>query len=175
MKGLAGCERPIAHVSLVNAGSFRLDRKIVKGEQMWEATLCDLLFHDNDLRLYAVQSATLRTIIERAVQQRPYGGEFLQVSGLEINVPDRGGATKIESIFLVDQDGVRSELGTTQYYNVATTSYMAMKSKTYSDLFSNCSFKGQVVKSVRDLVTEEIRANGIRIPTNESRWVFKGI
>jgi len=22
---------------------------------------------------------------------------------------------------------------------------------------------------------EEIRANGIRIPTNESRWVFKGI
>ena len=171
-QGLGGAGRPIADIGFVNGGSFRLDRKILSGERMTEATICDLLFHDNDLRIFKLLGSMVSKIIEQALQHRR-GGEFLQVSGLRITVHRTQRATEdaVESIFIAAPNHAQVVLEHDRYYRVATTSYVAKKS-CYAGFFKSGAEETIVAPSVREMATEEIRANGLRIATDERRWIL---
>jgi 2',3'-cyclic-nucleotide 2'-phosphodiesterase (5'-nucleotidase family) len=171
MNGLGGQSQPVAHVALMDGGSFRLDRKIAQGEKITEGTLADLLFYDNTLELYRMRGDQLLAILIKALKFRPRGGQFLQISGLEVVVKGHYGLSSVESVSLVDQSGKRGPLETSAYYDVATTSYVAWESE-YTDIFAQCAHKRQLAASVRELVKAEILAHGVRIPKFHTRWLF---
>lgn len=159
-------------VGLVNGGSFRLDRDIQKGEPITRAVVCDLLFHDNDVRRYMVTGAVLEAILRRSLEKRD-GGHFLQVAGLEIEA--RGGA--IERIMTVDEAGARRPLDPTQEYVVGTTSYVATDDRAYGSFFrrSGCHLLGVPEPSIRQVVEREIRRWSAAVALDAAaRWRFLG-
>ena len=85
----------VADISLVNSGALRIDRIIQRGEGITQRTLCDLLFHTKEIRVYRnVPGAHIRKILETSWKLRVAGGEdgdgdFVQMSGLRVIIKDQ--------------------------------------------------------------------------------------
>ncbi len=162
-------QRALADIGVVNGGSFRLNRNIVRGEAITKAVVCDLLFHPNDVRLYTVPGSIILNVVKRSFEQFRGEGNFLQVSGIEIKVE----AGRIDTILHVDESGNRCPIDPKRPYVVATTSYVATKDEAYGQLFAGCKLKGVVEPSVRDGLEREMQAQAPTLAVDGSlRWFF---
>jgi 2',3'-cyclic-nucleotide 2'-phosphodiesterase (5'-nucleotidase family) len=154
-----------SHAGLVNGGSFRLNRNIVENEPITKGVVCDLLFHSNDIRIYTMAGAAIRRVIERCHQVFRDHGNFLQISGLDVEV--RGGTPRI----LVGADGKFAVLDDGKAYSVATTAYLATKKEAYGEIFDRCGPPQIVESSIRDAVEAELLAQLPASPfSNTARW-----
>jgi 2',3'-cyclic-nucleotide 2'-phosphodiesterase (5'-nucleotidase family) len=154
--------RAVADIGLLNAGSFRLGRAISKGEAVTRQTMCDVFYHPNSILIFQVQGTDVRKIIERSVERR-HGGNFLQVSGLEIVV--NAGTMQIN---IVAEDGSLRSLNLSHTYSVATTRYVSRDPKAYAEFFS---VGIEVEESIRSAVESEL-ASGDSLFDSKLRWQF---
>jgi 2',3'-cyclic-nucleotide 2'-phosphodiesterase (5'-nucleotidase family) len=152
-------------VGLVNGGSFRLNRDIVQDEPITKGIICDLLFHRNDIRIYTMTGAAIRQVIERCHQVFGDHGNFLQISGLDVEIGS--GPARIR----VGADGKFDILDETKTYSVATNGYLATKKEAYGDIFDHCGPPQIVENSIRDAVESELLAQ-LPAPafSNVARW-----
>jgi 2',3'-cyclic-nucleotide 2'-phosphodiesterase (5'-nucleotidase family) len=141
-----------ADVGFVNGGSFRLNRDIVENEPITKGIICDLLFHRNDIRIYAMTGAALRQVIERCHQVFRDHGNFLQISGLDVEIGS--GPARIR----VGTEGKFDILDDTKTYSVATNGYLATKKEAYGEIFEHCGPPQIIENSIRDAVESELLA-----------------
>ncbi len=124
-------------VSLINSGSFRIDRNIQEGEPITKRTICDVFFHPNDIRRFVLTGEQLSRLLAHSADLRERNaieghGEFLQVGGLRIEAA--GGA--IERIMHVSASGKAVPLDPARVYSVATSLYVATRCREYRDFFN---------------------------------------
>jgi 2',3'-cyclic-nucleotide 2'-phosphodiesterase (5'-nucleotidase family) len=124
-----------ACVGLINSGSFRLNRNIQKNEGISKKILCDIFFHPNCVQKFNLKGAKLRALLEkilRLIEGREEGhGEFLQISGVEVEVRDG----EISEVTMVDPEGDRHLLDPQENYAIATTNYVASECDKYKEWF----------------------------------------
>jgi 2',3'-cyclic-nucleotide 2'-phosphodiesterase (5'-nucleotidase family) len=158
-------DRIEADVGLVNGGSFRLNRDIVQDEPITKGIICDLLFHGNDIRIYMMTGAAIRQVIERCHQVFRDHGNFLQISGLGVEIGS--GPARIR----VGADGKLDILDETKTYSVATNGYLATKKEAYGEIFDHCGPPQIVENSIRDAIESELLAQlPAPVFSNVARW-----
>ena len=117
-----------AEIGFINSGSFRIDRNIRKGESISARTLCDIFFHSNEVLSYRVTGSSIINLIRATLSLRnrdPIEGDgnFLQISGLRVDVRENG-----EFVGWLDRGlGSFESIIPEREYCVATTAYVATK------------------------------------------------
>jgi 2',3'-cyclic-nucleotide 2'-phosphodiesterase (5'-nucleotidase family) len=136
-------------VGLVNAGSFRIDRRLVVGEKITRQTICDIFFHANGVRRYQLSGRALQEILQVSVDLRQRAadghGDFLQIAGLSAILQDG----KVQAVQVAPLEGRSRELDPAKVYSVATTDYVASRCEAYRDFFA-----GQAGEELEDDVEE---------------------
>ncbi|WP_169740104.1 5'-nucleotidase C-terminal domain-containing protein [Paraburkholderia acidipaludis] len=169
-----GGNRQIVDIGLVNAGSFRIQRNIAKGEMMTTRTLGDIFLHDNRIVVFPqVPGETVRKMIEltltRLGARREEGdGHFLQISGLAVR--NRAGGSP--EIFVQDGSGARVALQNEQTYRVATTAYLATNAASPFKMYFDDLMGADAEPCIRTAVERELLALGrdLRL-ADEDRWL----
>jgi 2',3'-cyclic-nucleotide 2'-phosphodiesterase (5'-nucleotidase family) len=150
-------------IGLVNGGSFRLNRDIVKDEAITKGVVCDLLFHPNDVRMYKMPGSCLQQILLRAHSKFRNQGNFIQISGLDVKATT--GSLRIQ----IEADGKLGPLELAKEYTVATTSYLATSKDAYGDLFGPLAPPDIIESSIKDAVESELLAQGSTSAFSDSR------
>lgn len=94
-----------AQVAFVNAGSLRLNQDVPAGSDITRRHVEELFAYSAPLRLLAIDGATLRSVLERAVENWTGNGWWLQVSGLAFRHDPRSGA--VRDLTLLGPEGPR--------------------------------------------------------------------
>ncbi len=135
MRGLYEKHKPdrLCEISVINSGSFRIDRNIVRGERITGNTLCEIFFHANDVRRFSLSGKTIVELLETSLQLRNKNaeeghGQFLQISGLSIIVGKDGTIS-------VNLKGTDEPIEPDGVYSLATTSYVAKRSSEFKHFF----------------------------------------
>jgi 2',3'-cyclic-nucleotide 2'-phosphodiesterase (5'-nucleotidase family) len=140
--------------ALINGGSFRLGRDLLKGEPVTDLILGDIFYFDNEVVLYELSGEQLTAVLHKSIALR-HQGDFLQVAGLLV----RGGSPE-------------PALNPADNYRVATTEYVASQCKHYRDIFGT----GTLIRSIgplQPLVAARLTAVADESSfSNKSRWIF---
>ena len=165
-------------VGFINSGTFRIDRNIQKGESITLKTICDIFYFNDKILLYNLSGEEISDILTLANKLRIKGGEgdgnFLQVSGLEIEVR----SDTITRVNQVGMFGSKQPLELNKVYTVSTTSFIAETKKSDYKLFFadkiprelSDNLRGTVIKILENLKRQEIAFDIIL--SERKRWIF---
>jgi 2',3'-cyclic-nucleotide 2'-phosphodiesterase (5'-nucleotidase family) len=171
-----------SEVSLMNSGSFRIDRNIQKDEPMTPHTLCDIFFHANDIRRFDLPGDTIQKILEHSLTLRNRNpdeghGEFLQVGGLAVKVAKGGG---IGAVTHIPTKGKPEQIDPARNYTVATTKFVAKRCSEFKHFFDgqdgellNDSVESAVASGLQKLASlrRSRQWTSITNRLSESRWI----
>jgi hypothetical protein len=116
--------------------------------------------------MYAMPGRAVREVIERCHQSLRGQGNFLQLSGLEVDA-DGSGDLRI----LVGDEGHLDRLEATRTYSVATTSYLATSKEAYGAIFASFERPTILEDSIREALESELMAQApIPIFSDNARW-----
>lgn len=104
-----------------------------RNEPITPGTLCDIFFHANDIRRFALTGEQIRNILQHSLELRNKNedeghGEFLQVGGLSIRVVGR-------DITEIVATGGGQPFDLARRYSVATTTFLSKKCSEFSKFF----------------------------------------
>lgn len=94
-----------AQVAFINSGSLRLNQNVVPGP-ISLADMEGIFQYSSPLRLLRIDGATLQKVVDRAVEQWPGSGHWLQIAGFSY-LHDSTAATATE-LMLLTADGPRA-------------------------------------------------------------------
>src|SRR5882762_1347465 len=127
----------LAPIGLLNAGSLRADRVFEAGEPISQRTICDLLFFDNKILVYALSGRELWSIFKKSLELSTRGGaeghgDFLQISGIKVYFD----GSNIARVIRTESDNMNVSLADDEaMYDVATTDYVAQICRHYRGFF----------------------------------------
>jgi 2',3'-cyclic-nucleotide 2'-phosphodiesterase (5'-nucleotidase family) len=173
----------VCDVSVINSGSFRIDRDIKKNEPITAQTLCDIFFHANNIQRFSLIGETLLKVLGQSLELRNSNpdeghGEFLQIGGLAIEVASGGGMT----VKLVTEDGLREPIDPARTYSVATTTYVGTRCGKYKHFFEaqqgdlpDDSVEEAVTRGLKKLDTLRRRREWSKMLHRicEQRWIWR--
>jgi 2',3'-cyclic-nucleotide 2'-phosphodiesterase (5'-nucleotidase family) len=176
-------KREKADIALINSGVFRIDRNLKKGEPISDKTLCDIFYYQNSIKLYHLTGKELLKLLQKANELRKSSskeghGDFLQLSGLEVEVED----DIISKVNQVGAFGQKEVLDPRRKYSVATLDYIA-KSSEYKEFFVNKQSKtldNDLRKMVKVVLKNLRTAQIYKFPEfdiliancDKPRWIF---
>jgi 2',3'-cyclic-nucleotide 2'-phosphodiesterase (5'-nucleotidase family) len=129
--------RELAAIGLLNSGSLRADRVFERGEPISQRTICDLLFFDNKVFVYALSGRELWGIFKKSLELSTQGGaeghgDFLQISGVKAYFD----GSNVARVIQTQADNTERDLPDDDtVYDVATTDYVAQISRHYKSFF----------------------------------------
>lgn len=149
---LGDFSRNPSEVGLINSGSFRLDRNIQENENISQKTLCDIFFHPNSIQEFELKGIELLALLKRSLDlikgSQEGSGEFLQISGIEVQVRD----WSITDVKIVSPYETLVPLVSDHHYTVATTNYVANKCQEYKDFFAGKRNVRQIAEDIKSAV-----------------------
>lgn len=155
-----------AQAAFINSGSLRLNQDLPAGTRITRRHVEELFGYPTPLHLIRIDGATLQKVADRAVENWPGSGSWLQISGFAyVHDPD---AKAARNLTLLTPEGARS-VRPDETILVATNDYLLDPKMGDQDGYTMLSLEQKVEgcaadgRDLKEVVVETLKAAGTSI------------